>query len=449
LKRKSRQAAFFDMGLAPIAFPAAFWIWNWLISKELGVTFVTGREIDFKTDLPSLSADFDATLLATGTWADRKLGAPGEDLDGVYGCVEFLQRLYRGDISQLKEKVAVIGDGNAAFDLARSLVRIGADVTIVSWFAADSIPADPGEYAEAMAEGVKLVESVRVVAFKGENGRLQKLSCRPTRPGKADARGMKWPVVVENSDPFDLAFDHAYVAIGQVGPLSAENAGSVHISPEGLIEVDKNRGAGLKNVYACGDAVMGYSSVVQAMADGRAAAHQVLEQVCRIASDLTPLRPADRDFPVISEEIATCLRADMPEIDVSKRSGNFDEVALGYNESQILAEAGRCLQCGVCSECMECVTACGDIGAIRHNEAEEIIHEQAGVVIVADPQQVSCGKGRRRHSCLWAGHVPCRRAFHDDPRIRSGCPGHDASWRCDPPAQGEGSCLYACRPGAF
>jgi hypothetical protein len=52
------------------------------------------------------------------------------------------------------KKVAVIGDGNAAFDLARTLVRIGADVTLLSWFGADKIPADPEEYAEAMAVAI-------------------------------------------------------------------------------------------------------------------------------------------------------------------------------------------------------------------------------------------------------------------------------------------------------
>ena len=65
--------------------------------------------------------------------------------EGVEGCIAFLNRLYRGEIHELKENVAVIGDGNSAFDLARALVRIGARVTLLSWFPEEIIPAAEDE----------------------------------------------------------------------------------------------------------------------------------------------------------------------------------------------------------------------------------------------------------------------------------------------------------------
>ena len=37
----------------------------------------------------------------------------------------------------------------------------------------------------------------------------------------------------------------------------------------------------------------------------------------------------------------------MPELDVEKRVGNFDEVELGYNEQVAVSKAKRCLQCAV------------------------------------------------------------------------------------------------------
>ena len=362
--------------------------------ERLGVKFVTGRDIDLKKDLPELSGGFNAVLLATGTWADRKLGVPGEELTNVQGCLEFLPQIHRGKIKRLKEKVAVIGDGNAAFDLARTLVRLDAEVTIVSWFDADSIPADPGECAEALAEGIHLRTSTRVVAFEGEKGRLKKLVCRPTQPGPADERGICWPVVVKGSDRFDLAFDRALVAIGQTGPLSAATAGRLKISANGLITIDDRHGTGLKNIFAAGDAVSGYSSVVQAMADGRAAAATLLERFCGIPADQTVTRrPSDKDFPPIPADLPVQPRTPMPERDASRRRGNSAEVALGFSEAQIKIEAARCLQCGVCSECLECVAACGPILAIRHDEAVENIHEQVGAVIIADPEQAPPARG--------------------------------------------------------
>ncbi len=93
--------------------------------EALGVDIRTSHPVDL-TRLDVLRRDFQAVIVAVGTWKDRKLGVPGEDLDGVEGCVAFLSTVYRGNVSAVSEDVAVIGDGNAAFDLARVLVRLGA-----------------------------------------------------------------------------------------------------------------------------------------------------------------------------------------------------------------------------------------------------------------------------------------------------------------------------------
>jgi heterodisulfide reductase subunit A-like polyferredoxin len=66
---------------------------------------------------------------------------------------------------------------------------------------------------------------------------------------------------------------------------------------------------------------------------------------------------------------------------------------LGLSESQVCLEAARCLQCGVCSECLECVSACVAAGAIRHGEVSEDHIEQAGIVIIADPDAAPSVKG--------------------------------------------------------
>ncbi|MBW1851431.1 MAG: FAD-dependent oxidoreductase, partial [Deltaproteobacteria bacterium] len=187
--------------------------------ERLGVQFETSHSVDLSNDLTALKNDFDAVVLATGAWADRMLGVPGEDLDGVEGCLSFLSSFYRGEVKKVDGAVAVIGDGNAAFDLARSLKRLGAGVTILSWFPEALIPADSEEKRGAKEEGILLRDRTQVIAFSGDKGRLEHLVCKPTEPGTPDVNGIPWPVIIPESKTFDLKFDMAFVAIGQKSAL--------------------------------------------------------------------------------------------------------------------------------------------------------------------------------------------------------------------------------------
>lgn len=360
--------------------------------KSLGVDIKTGQCVDFSKSLPELAKKFDGVILAAGSWADRRLGMPGEDLEGVYGCIAYLSRLHRGEASTPADRAAVIGDGNAAFDLARTLRRTGAEVTLISWFEKNRIPADPKEMTAAHEEGVNLIDRTRVTAFEGENGRLQRLICRHTKPGPPDAAGVCWPVTDKTRDPFTLSFNRAFVAIGQAG---AHGPGlGVEASEKGLICVDDRFHTNLPRVYACGDAVTGASSVVTAMTHGRAAALQALAEICGQGMPaLVNNRPCNNEFPGIPDNLPRLPRAVMPERKLPIQAGDFDEVALGFSEAQAKMEASRCLQCGVCSDCMECMSACGAISAIHHDEAETEVVEQAGVVIIADPASAPQARG--------------------------------------------------------
>lgn len=368
--------------------------------RRMGVTFVTGRGVDFENDLPELAKDFAAVILAGGTWHDRPLGMPGEDLEGVEGCISFLTRYYRGRAESVKGKhAAVIGDGNAAFDLARTLKRVGASVTLLSWFPMDMIPADPHEIKGAEEEGVKIIDNTRVVEFLGENGRMNRLVCRTTKPGKPGPDGIAWPVTVKDAKPFEMAFDLAFVAIGQTGDLHASDACGFERNEAGLICADAMGRTAMKNVFAAGDAVTGPKAVVHAMAGGRNIARSVLRFLAGNKQDADVMtadrsaRPAERDFDPIPDDIPSLARPVVPEMQPAVRCNTFDEVALGFDPQQALFEAGRCLQCGICSECRQCITECGAIHAIDHGEAETDIIEHAGVVIIADPDMAPAIRG--------------------------------------------------------
>ncbi len=365
--------------------------------EKLGVKFVTSHPVDLGKDPDRLRKEYKAVILATGAWEDRKLGVPGEEFDGVEGGLSFLARFYRNGIKEIKEKVAVIGDGNGAFDLARVLSRLGADVTMLSWFSQDSIPADPEEIRAATEEGILIKDRTQVIEFKGRKNKLDRLCCKQTKSGKPDDQGISWPVIIPNTKPFELKFDRAFIAIGQTGPLKNTRAKKgIKSSPQGYIKVDDCYCTNLADVYASGDAVTGQSSVVDAMATGQKVARIVYNRLNGSGKAQMPLkteRPNDRDFLSIPTDLPSLARPAMPERRISNRKNNFAEVNMGFSKPQVLFEAERCLQCGVCSDCLECVEVCGEINAINHCQTFEETFEHAGVVIIADPKMAPNIKG--------------------------------------------------------
>ncbi|MCD6186272.1 MAG: FAD-dependent oxidoreductase [Deltaproteobacteria bacterium] len=369
--------------------------------ENLGVEFVTSSNLDLNIELDRLTKEFNAVILATGVWSDRMLGVPGEDLEFIEGCLSFLKKFHNGEIKELPKKIAVIGDGNAAFDLARTVARTGSAVTILSWFSHASIPADPEEIKAAEEEGILIIDQAKTVEFVGQDGKLELIRCKPTRPGEPDATGICWPEIIPDSKPFELKFDMALVAIGQKSPFAAGSAPNAcpkcDINEHGYIVTDQSMQTSVTGVYAAGDAVSGPSSVVEAMAAGRKTARLVhfdLSQASglKIEKEFFPSRPVDKDFSQIPQDIPSLARSTMPERQPAIRIKNFDEVALGLKESQVIIEAERCLQCGVCSECMQCVEVCG-VGAIDHSAISEEIKINGGVVIIADPSMAPNIKG--------------------------------------------------------
>ena len=363
-----------------------------------GVQIVTNHPVSLPQGLIELRRQHRAVIVAAGSWADRRLGIEGENFKGVEGCLSFLNRFYRGEVKSLSGPVAVIGDGNAAFDLARVLHRLGAAVTIVSWFAQDEIPADADEVEAALAEGITIVDRRQVVAFLGNDGQLQALRLQATQPGPPDAKGICWPVVVPGAAATDLRFEHAFVAIGQAGAYGTlRETGGLNVDARGLLGVDDQGRTAMDGIFAAGDAATGASSVVQAMADGRRVAFAVMREIngAMAVQQIHPVavRPEARDFDPVAADLPVRPRAIMPEMPAAQRHGGFAEVALGLEESQAQTEAGRCLQCGSCAQCLACLPACAANQAIRHDDAAQTIFENAGVVIVADPEMAPSLKG--------------------------------------------------------
>jgi NADPH-dependent glutamate synthase beta subunit-like oxidoreductase/NAD-dependent dihydropyrimidine dehydrogenase PreA subunit len=350
--------------------------------RRMGVEFRIGCEYK-----PAMASEFSATVLAVGSWKDRKLNAPGENLEGIVGCVSLLSAVYRGEIKSISGKTAVIGDGYSAFEAARTLIRLGAEVTLISWFPPELIPADVEEVEETVKEGVAIKNCLQVAEFLGTAGKLKAIRLVPTVPGPPDDKGIPWPVPVKGGNPLEIEFERAVIAIGQTGnPALFVDYPDDFATRGGFIRVDDDGMTNTRNVFAAGDGVTGPSTVISAMASGRAAARAVHSFLTGAPAESCSFsRPQDLDFPRITTETPSIPRAMMPERHLASRGDLSVEVALGLTEDQVRSETSRCLQCGVCSECSQCIEACPAAGAITHAENSVEAIEYAGVVIIADP----------------------------------------------------------------
>ncbi len=379
-------------GIGPHRLPRA------VIDREIDLLHRLGVRFRLESEYtPRDASEFSAVVLATGLWEDRKLAAPGEELAGVLGCVSFLSDVHRGKIKSVSGRAAVIGDGNSAFETARTLARLGARVTLISWFPAEMIPADAHEIEESIKEGITIKTSLRAAEFLGSGGRLKAIRFVPTVPGPPDANGIPWPVALQGGEPVEIAFDSAVVAIGQrANPAWFGAYGEGFTTDSGLIRVVENAATRAQKVFAAGDAVMGPSTVVSAMASGRAAAravHRFLAGEESLSEEAVFSRPQDLDYAEIGSHIPACSRERGAGRISELHSGLFTEVEPGLTEEQVRSETSRCLQCGACSECGRCVEACSAAMAVSH--ADEILEEieHTGVVIITDPASAPGIKG--------------------------------------------------------
>jgi glutamate synthase (NADPH/NADH) small chain len=221
------------------------------VLRELGVELMFERRVD-----PAELDGFDAIFLGVGGGPDTEVEYPGDDLAGVWNSLEFIEQLKTGAPPAVGRRVAVIGGGNTAIDVAREAVRLGADdVTLVYRRTRREMPAYPHEVDEAEDEGVHfqwLAAPTRVLG----SDRVEALECVLMALGEPDESGRRRPQPLEGSE-FTIAVDTVVKAIGQAGPR---------------IEVDGEYRTHDPRIFAGGDAVNGGDSVVEAVREGRDAA---------------------------------------------------------------------------------------------------------------------------------------------------------------------------------
>ena len=320
--------------------------------------------------LDELAGRYDAVFLALGQDVGRRLDAAGGQARGVIGALEFLRETGLGRPVQIGRNVLVIGGGNTASDAARSAIRLGGasdgagQASIVSLEAEDDLLIVPEDLAQARDEGVLFQPGtalVRVLADDEGNVRGAVL-CQAALD--RDERGAVTPRLIAGTE-FEVPCDTILVAIGQGQRLDWLPA---DWAERGLIRADDYGRLPHPSgtIFTGGDVMRGPSMVVDALGDGKRAARDI----DRVLS-AEPLRPEDPVEVMPYEKLNTAYFRHAPRTEAplvpaaARRTSQVTEVTLAYSREQALAEADRCMSCGVCNGCDNCYLVCPDVSVLR------------------------------------------------------------------------------------
>ena len=351
------------------------------IISAMGVNIVYDTKIGVDISLVELKEKHDAVLLAPGAHKSKPMGVEGEDegYNGfLAGGIEFLRDAYMGKPTGMGKKVCVVGGGNTAIDCVRVALREGAEDSILLYRRTrNEMPADVWEIDGADEEGVQfefLVLPKKIVV--DDNRQVTGVECVRMELGEPDDSGRRRPQPVEGSE-FIVECDTLIPAIGQDPELSfiTEDTGieitrwntvvTKYVPLKSAAGRDLNDDMGnplsrilltdMDGVFASGDAEIGPLTVVACVGNAHRAAKVIQRWFEEGEAYLN-----DEDF---HEDILSHLgvydkNEDVPWLDAVKRfdqkeihgkerasEGNYNEVELGFNDSDAVMEAERCLRC--------------------------------------------------------------------------------------------------------
>jgi dihydropyrimidine dehydrogenase (NAD+) subunit PreT len=234
--------------------------------KELGVDFKTGVEIGKEIPVAALLADHDAVFLAVGLGSTNHLNIPGENLDGVYDALAFIEYVKTRDWKTVPvgKIVAVIGAGNTAVDAVTQAKRLGAEKVMMVYRRAQAdMPAYDYEYELAKKDEIEFHWNTAPVEVVGETS-VTALRCK-----KNDGSP-------ETGATFDIPCDMVIKAIGQQKMRGFLAAAGVETDEAGRVKVDpETMRTSNHQIFAGGDCVNGGREAVDASQMGKLAAQGI------------------------------------------------------------------------------------------------------------------------------------------------------------------------------
>lgn len=355
------------------------------IIRQLGVEIKCGVEVGKDITLNELREQgYEAFYIAIGCQGSRRAGIDGEDAEGVMSAVDVLHTIAENQSLDLNgKKTVVIGGGNVAVDVARSVKRCGADVLgMYCLESREEMPASAEEIFETEDEGITIQNGWGPKEILTENGKVTGIILKKCVAVK-DESGRFNPQYDEN-DTVTIECDNVYLSIGQSidwGDMLKDE--KVELAQGGRPNADSlTYQTAQKDIFVGGDVYTGPKFAIDAIAAGKEGAESIHRFVHYNAS-LTIGRNR-RDFIELDKNNIKIEAYDnssrqIPGMDKSiNHRTSFRDAHKPFSEEQVKIETARCLGCGAsvvdenkCIGCGVCTTKC-EFDAIKlHREHPE------------------------------------------------------------------------------
>lgn len=254
------------------------------LDKDINYILSLGVEIQYNTkigkniSLEKLRDDFDAVFAATGLHLGRSTRVPGTEHENVYQAIELLNKITDGEKIHVAEKIIVIGGGNVALDITRSLARLQnqkygkVNIITTSLESEDIMPADREEIAEAREEKASIDPGWGPKEIEIENGKIKGLHVVKCLSVFDEEKRFN-PIFDENTKRF-FEGDMVVEAIGQgmdMDYITEKIKSELEFGPGGRIQVNSYFQTDAKWFFVGGDIIQG-PDVIHGIANGHKAA---------------------------------------------------------------------------------------------------------------------------------------------------------------------------------
>lgn len=321
--------------------------------EKAGVKIHFGVKIN-KENFDRLRKKCDFLYIAAGAQKVKEVFIEGQNAEGVLNPLEFLFQVKKQKSIKIGQNILILGGGNTAIDTARTAKRLvskNGNVQIIYRRTLKQMPADYNEIISVLDEGVKIMELVSPVKINSKNGKIISLTCVKMKLGDKDESGRATPVIIPNSE-FEIEADTIIPAFGQDIDID-------FIDHELLTPKAESYETQISNIFIGGDALRGGSTVINAVADGRKTANEIIEKTEIDIQYNKIINKKDISIKELmlkkSKIIISESSHNSPEID----SISFINTSKSLTKEQAVKEASRCLLCD--EVCNICTTVCPNL----------------------------------------------------------------------------------------